>query len=354
MRILSDSYDYAADVLPPKAAGELSAAPLVDPGLRWLSRTFLTGGAVLHGTDPAGEPWRYLVLSRHARRSQYDQLIELARSRSSLPDRLVCVAGSGEGFHGFKERPWSAAAGNLHVSLYVTPNRVVEHFDTAFTVLAALSVVDAVDAVPGLRGQARVKWVNDVLVGKAKVAGILSYTQTQNGAVAGAVVGIGLNVETTPGVERTAFVPAVGALRDLTPDGSVVTQRDVLRSLLGALDRNYRTLLEEGYGVLLDRYRDRSYVLGKRIVLCEDSSAADPRVVCEGRVVALGESLELYLEGREEPVRRGRLILTEPAAARTLGRASPSRGTGPPSPMRGSVGRPAHPMHTQTPGGRRR
>ena len=40
------------------------------------------------------------------------------------------------------------------------------------------AVVDALDAVPGLEGRARIKWVNDILIGDAKVAGILAYTQT--------------------------------------------------------------------------------------------------------------------------------------------------------------------------------
>lgn len=353
MRILSDSYDYAAEVLPPEAAGGLSATPLVDPVLLRLSRAFLTSGAILQGAGPADQPWRYLVLSRHAVRSQYDLLIELARSDRSLPDRLVCVAGSGEGFHGFKERPWSATAGNLHVSAYLTPNGVVEHFDTAFTVLAALSVVDAVDAVPGLEGQARIKWVNDVLVGDAKVAGILSYTQTQDDTVVGAVLGIGLNVETTPEVERTAFVPAVKALRDLVSHGPPVTQRTVLQLLLRALDRNYRSLMEEGYGVLLDRYRDRSSVIGTPVRVCEEGSGSDPKVVCEGRVAALGEGLELYLEGRKEPIRRGRLILSGPPTAPIGGGSSPS-GRGSLSPLRRSVGRLVHSARTETTGGRRR
>jgi BirA family biotin operon repressor/biotin-[acetyl-CoA-carboxylase] ligase len=242
-------------------------------------------------------------------------MIELARGRRRLPDRLACIAGSGDGFHGFKGRPWSAAPGNLHATFHLTPNKTVERFDTAFTVLAALAVVDAVDAVPGLSGRARIKWVNDVLVDDAKVAGILSYTQTRNQTVSDAVLGIGLNVETAPRVERTLFVPSVAALRDVAGATAPVTQRGVLHHLLDAVGRNYRTVLDGGYGALLERYRDRSCIVGSRVAVCEEGSEDDPEVLIQGRVAALGEGLELYFEGREEPVSRGRLMLMEPARA---------------------------------------
>jgi biotin-(acetyl-CoA carboxylase) ligase len=311
MRILSDGHDYAAQVLPSDAVEGLSSSPSDDPTADWLARTFLGEGPVLHGRHLTGGPWQYLIISRHARRSQYDLMIQLARGPRGLPDRLVSVAGSGEGFHGYKGRPWSAAPGNVHATIHLTPNRVIERFDTAFTVLAALSVVEAVDAVPGLSGRAGIKWVNDVLVDGAKVAGILSYTQTRNDTVTGAVLGIGLNVETAPRVERTLFVPSVGALRDFAGRGSPPTQRDVLHHLLDAVDENYRTLLERGYGILLNRYRERSCIVGSQVVVCEEGPEDDPRVLLRGRVAALGEGLELYLDGREEPVSTGRLILTD-------------------------------------------
>jgi BirA family biotin operon repressor/biotin-[acetyl-CoA-carboxylase] ligase len=240
-------------------------------------------------------------------------MIQLVRGEEGLPDRLVCVAGSGRGFHGFKGRPWSADAGNLHVTVHLAPNKTIERFHSAFTVLAALSVVDAIDAVPGLERRARIKWVNDVLLGGAKVAGTLAYTQTQGSYVSSALLGIGLNVETAPVVERTPFVPAAGAVRDFAPDAEGVTQRDMLANLLSALDGNYRTLLEDGFPALLERYEIRSGMVGSRVVLHLEDEGSHPPVISEGRVVALGDGLELYLEGREEPITRGRLVFVESA-----------------------------------------
>ena len=314
MLIICDNDDYAAELLPPEAAHGLSAEFMSQPTLHWLAHEFLGQGEGTRSASLPGDDWPYLVLSRFSPRSQYDQMIQLARSKEDLPDRLVCVAGSGDGFHGFKGRPWSAAAGNLHVTLHVAPKRPIERFDTAFTVLAALSVVDAIDAVPGMEGRARIKWVNDVLIGDAKVAGILAYTLTQGSTVSSAVLGIGLNVETAPTVDRTPFVPAVGALHDFVPDALEASRRGMLANLLRALDRNYRALLDDGYGPLLERYERRSSLVGRRVAIYAEDAGADPSVTREGRVVSLGAGLELYLDDDDgkQPVTRGRLMFFEP------------------------------------------
>jgi biotin-(acetyl-CoA carboxylase) ligase len=311
MHILCDSSDFARDIIPPEAAARLSPDLPSHPALRSLADEFLGKGGSIYFAALPGDIWPYLVLARFAPQSQYDRMIQLARTERKLPDRLVCVAGSGNGFHGFKSRPWSAAAGNLHVTVHVAPNQAIERFETAFTVLAALSVVDTIDSVPGLERRAQIKWVNDVLVDGAKVAGTLAYTLTQGTTVSSAVIGIGLNVETAPEVPRTSLVPAVGALHDFAAGAPEATLASVLASLLDALDGNYRTLLEEGYGPLLARYKERANIVGRRIAICADDARPEPEVIREGVVIAMGDGLELYLDDGEEPVTRGRLVLLD-------------------------------------------
>jgi BirA family biotin operon repressor/biotin-[acetyl-CoA-carboxylase] ligase len=153
------------------------------------------------------------------------------------------------------------------------------------------------------------KWVNDVLVEGAKVAGVLAHTQSRGDVVTSAILGIGLNVEATPEVEPTPFVPRAASLRDFLPPETPDLQASALQGLLHALDRNYRTLLHDGFQPLLARYRDRSVVLGKEVVVCTELSDHTLLVVAEGVVAELGETLELFLEGRPEPVAGGRLVL---------------------------------------------
>jgi biotin-[acetyl-CoA-carboxylase] ligase BirA-like protein len=318
MIVLSDTIDYAAELLPQEAVTRLSSESVPDPAILPLIQSLYGEGVGLLSAPLPDGPWQYLFLSERTSRSQYDQLIELARSTAELPDRILCLARSGSGLHGYKGRGWSAAAGNIHLTVHLTPKRPIERFETAFTILAAVSVVDAIDGVPGLEGRARIKWVNDILIDGSKVAGILAYTQTRESTVSSAVLGIGLNVETAPAVEPTPFVPAVGSVRDFAPDSLSATQGIVLDSLLNALARNYQLLLEEGYTPLLERYRQRAELIGSKIVVCSEDSDSDPSVIAEGRVVAMGEGLELYLENREEPVTSGRLIMGNPERSRLM------------------------------------
>jgi len=308
LTVYTDSSRFAATVLPQEVTDRFVPVESASEEIRpFLGRIF-PGNRDLFCAPWEGLPFR-LLMTEHASCSQYDQLIELARETSHLPDRVACLAGSGRGFHGFKGRPWAARPGNIHLSVFLAPNAPVESFQVAFTGLAALSVAEALDQISGLSARPRIKWVNDVLLEEKKVAGILAYTQSRDTTVTSAVLGFGLNVETTPSVEPTPFVPEVGSLRDYLPPGAPDARGEVLFALLQALEENYRTLLSEGPRQLLARYRGRSLVMGQEVTVCPEASDDTGEVVAQGRVTGLGEALELILEGRSTPVTSGRLIM---------------------------------------------
>jgi biotin-[acetyl-CoA-carboxylase] ligase BirA-like protein len=309
MAVLTNSTGYASALLPEELARRLAPVKSLDPGLEALVASVFGNADDLLAAPQGVPPWGPLLLSEFSPSSQYDQLIGLARSEFNLPDRTVCLAGSGSDFHGFKGRSWAAVPGNLHLAVHLAPLCTIDRFEVAFTILAALSVAEAVGELPALGVPPRIKWVNDILLADAKVGGILAYTQSQGRKVTSAVLGIGLNVDATPDVESTPFVPRVASVRDFLPKPDSGLRRRVLSSLLGALDRNYRTLLADGVSPLLERYRERSLVIGKEVTICTDVSDRSLRIVAEGRVEGLGENLELFLEGHPHPIFGGRLAL---------------------------------------------
>jgi BirA family biotin operon repressor/biotin-[acetyl-CoA-carboxylase] ligase len=178
-----------------------------------------------------------------------------------------------------------------------------------FMVLAAISAVEAIDTMPGLDHAAGIKWVNDILIEGAKVAGVLAYSEGSGKSVDAAVLGIGLNAETTPTVEGTPFVPSVSSLGDHADDPGSCKQSDVFQALLESLDRNYQLLLDGQERDLIERYRQRSVIIGRDVEVCSDDASSPPSVLARGRVRAIGDNLELHLDGHGEPVTRGRLIL---------------------------------------------
>lgn len=302
-----------ADRLLGRASPDAWQPPRVDVRLGAVLHEFLESPVRMR-RRPAPDRWSHLLVAETAADSNFDRLIQLVRDGAPLPDRLACLAGSGHGFHGFKGRPWTAVPGNIHLSVHLAPRRPIERFEVAFMALAAISVVDAVDRVPGLDGRAGIRWVNDVVVDEAKLGGVLAYTHAQGTTVNAAILGVGVNVNTRPEVEPTPFVPSVTALREHLggePDRPGPLLPRFLAHLLDALDRNYRLLLERGTRPLVDRYRDRSVVVGRDVAVCHEDSDAEPRVLTRGVVQAIGDGLELLLEGRERPVTRGRIMVVD-------------------------------------------
>ncbi len=297
--------DFAARVLPPGTRDWHRHDPSLRPEVQpVIGQVF--GEVSLRDAEVESAPlWEHLLAVETAPRSQFDLLVELVREGRLPPRALVCVAGEGRGFHGMRNRPWVAPAGNLYLSAHLAPECPVDRAGVAFTVLAAVSVLEAVDALPGVEGRAGIKWVNDILIEGAKVCGVIAHTQMEGDRVGRVVLGIGLNVETAPEVAPTPQVPRAACLADFVP----CRQSDLLGPLLDVLARNYEELLEEGFDGLLDRYRRRSLALGREVAV----SSEEGGITARGRVTAIGPHLELHLNGRDRPVHRGRLILEERA-----------------------------------------
>ncbi len=308
MIVYSDSIEFAAGVLPEDFAVRRKFASAIDAGEQPLVVALLGDSRDVYSFATEFPGWSHLFLTADSARSQCDQLIALSRNGYAIPDHTACLARTGTGFRGFKGRSWSAAPGNVHLAVHFAPGCAIERFEVAFTILAALSVVETIDDVPGLRHRAGIRWVNDIMIEEAKVGGVLAYTQTLGQTVTSAILGIGLNVGASPTVEPTPFVPTVCSLSEMTVDGASVSLRFVLGRLLSAIERNYAQLLQSGYRPLLERYRRRSTVTGKDCTLCTEESDVEPDVIAAGRLVAIGEGLELYLEGCERPFTRGRLL----------------------------------------------
>ncbi len=316
MAVYTDNPAFAARFVGGPVGSDWS--PVEDGELADLLGEFLRRPLLRRRPGPHG--WTHLLLAETADRSNYDRLIELVRAGRILPDRLLCLAGSGRGFHGFKGRHWAAVPGNVHLSVHLAPQRAIERFEVAFMALAAVAVVEAIDRVSGIEQRPGIRWVNDIVFGPAKVGGVLAYTHARRTTVNAAILGIGVNVLTRPEVEPTPFVPSVTALAEHTrtaaatpePDATVPLLATFLARLLDALDRNYRTLLDRGHRPIVEAYRSRSVVVGREVEIRAEDSDAEPRVMARGVVRAIGDGLELFLEGRNEPVTRGRIVVVDP------------------------------------------
>jgi BirA family biotin operon repressor/biotin-[acetyl-CoA-carboxylase] ligase len=263
----------------------------------------------------ASKRWSCAFYVQSAPSSHFDLLLELNRQNLILPDGILCVAGSGHHFHGQRGRPWAAEEGNIHLCIHLSPNKRISHYHAGLPVLSAVSIVQAIDTIDGLEGLAEIKWVNDVLIEGKKVAGFLVHTQSVHDRITTIVLGIGLNVEKTPGIKPDVFAPKVGSLRDFLPSPACVTLKEILKQLLEFLDKNYGLLCSGQYHELLDFYRRRSAVIGREVRIFSDVPGKERTIVSSGIVEKIGDNLELWMEGQNKPVTEGSLAFAseEPA-----------------------------------------
>jgi BirA family biotin operon repressor/biotin-[acetyl-CoA-carboxylase] ligase len=110
------------------------------------------------------------------------------------PGRIWIVADEQTSGRGRQGRTWSSPPGNLHASaLIVDPCEI-----SVAAQLGFVAGVAARRAVADLGVDARLKWPNDLVVNGAKLAGLLVEGVTPPGRRLAAIVGIGVNVASSP------------------------------------------------------------------------------------------------------------------------------------------------------------
>lgn len=123
---------------------------------------------------------------------------------------------------GRRGRRWYSAPGNgVTFSLSSTVRRPLRE-------LAGLSLVAGVAVARALRGlgvqQAALKWPNDVVVGEAKLGGILVETRASGSGVL-AVIGVGINCRHDTGLERRLRRPLASLDQFIAVDRNRIVER---------------------------------------------------------------------------------------------------------------------------------
>lgn len=153
------------------------------------------------------------------------EALGLARAGERGP--LWVTAARQTAGRGRRGNAWTSEPGNLYASLLLTDAAPAAHLPELCFVVA-LAVQDAVSAVaPGLSEQLRLKWPNDLLLGGAKLSGILIEAESVGG-VSTMVAGIGVNCAHHPDDARC---PATS----LAAHAVAVTPADVFQALSGAM-----------------------------------------------------------------------------------------------------------------------
>ena len=204
------------------------------------------------------------------------------RALAGEPEGLVVRAErqlAGRGRHG---RLWTSPPGNLYASFLLRPKRPLNDL-ASLSLVAGLAVVETLGEVAPPGVVARLKWPNDVLIGDAKLAGILLESAILDPAAPIVVGGLGLNV-----VSHPADLPYPST--SLKAQGIDLDAMGMLQRFLAAFARLYAVWQPDGFAPLRARWLAHGYRLG---------SVARVRAgnhLIEGRIVDLDPAGRLVLE----------------------------------------------------------
>ena len=248
-----------------------------------------------------GLGWHSLIHTKHSVVSQFDSLNNFVKIGIDIPDGILCHADSGQNFHGQENRTWEAKEGNIHLSVFLSPEISSEKINSKFLTMGVTSVIDSIDSMPGLKGKSMIKWPNDIYIENSKIGGILTRCFTKKNMMRAVVLGIGLNVETVPKISGNKFTPKAGCLKDYSESVDIKT---VFHALLDSLYTQYQLVKNNRIQKLHKMYITRSLLIGQNIaVYTEDENT--PKFI--GKVIDLGNDLELIFENNISPIRNGRI-----------------------------------------------
>ena len=192
------------------------------------------------------------------------QVHEVLPSTSDLC-RSLAADGEAEGLavlalrqtqgRGSRGRDWQSPAGNFYASMLLRPEERARDAGQ-WSLLAGVALADALAALLPHPAALRLKWPNDVLLGGAKLAGILvDSAAAPDGSLDWLVIGIGVNLAVAPGVPGRT----VAALADVVVPPA---PQDFAVRLLAALDHWRQIKAQHGFAAIRDAWLARAPDIG--------------------------------------------------------------------------------------------
>jgi BirA family biotin operon repressor/biotin-[acetyl-CoA-carboxylase] ligase len=178
----------------------------------------------------------------------------------SMPEGTLALTDFQTAGRGRLGRGWAAPPGSAILSsILLKPPP--ERKPPELSLVAGVAVADALEELLGLAVQ--IKWPNDVMLRREKVAGILA--EAREGAV---VLGLGINVNQS----RDQLPPRAGSLRTTT--GREWDRELVLAAVLEALGRRYDEWLDGGLDAVYEGLGPRDFLRGRPVTVDGTSGVA--------------------------------------------------------------------------------
>ena len=165
---------------------------------------------------------------------------------------------------GRKNRTWQSAKGlNLTFSILLTKEVISELNPNHINLLSSLIVAEAIENLYQLRTE--LKWPNDILINKKKVAGILIETSIKGSKVERIVIGIGINLNQLIFQGDFNFPPTSLKLEV----NSEIDRENILAEVLNIFEERLFNLQTSSDSLLKD-WRSKCKMIGDKISITEN------------------------------------------------------------------------------------
>ena len=181
----------------------------------------------------------------------------------SVPEGALVTAESQTFGRGRRGRTWiSPYTKGIYASLILRPF-ISPREAPKITLFTAVAVAEALICLANI--DAKIKWPNDILIGKKKIAGILTEISLEMDVINYIIVGLGINVNTRP-----EDIPAdlrEKATSVLIETGKAFSRVKLLQKFLCLYEKNYEVFKNEGFKPILARWKELSNIIGKKVLV---------------------------------------------------------------------------------------
>jgi len=196
---------------------------------------------------------------------------------AAMSEGAVVIAGAQTAGRGRRGRTWFSPPGSgLYVSIVIAPSRSVDprRAMSLTTIAAGVALAEGIEVATGLQ-TVRLKWPNDLYVGRRKLAGILAEASAAGDRIESVVLGFGINIA------DGAYPPE---LRDRVTSlaselGQPPPSARVLADTLTAMAARYDDLLAGRFDAILNGWRTRAHATGARVAWTTADGPRDGEVV---------------------------------------------------------------------------
>jgi BirA family biotin operon repressor/biotin-[acetyl-CoA-carboxylase] ligase len=159
-------------------------------------------------------------------------------------------------------RSWASPKGvNLYFSVILRPD-LPSYRAPELTLVAAVA---AAEAIQSAQVPARIKWPNDLMLGNRKLGGILTELSSELDRIHFAVLGMGINVNSTP----AQFSPEVARVAVSISEvlGKRISRAGLAADLWGRLERWLTVHAEQGFAPVRAAWKEFCGMLGQPVLI---------------------------------------------------------------------------------------